>query len=85
MNSALDIPDNSVLTEVLSTVAADRERKGEPGADPLVLDPLADAIDPDLVADFVDSENVAPDSELRFEYADREVVVTGDGAVTVED
>lgn len=50
-------------------------------ADPLALEPLSNAIDPDVLDAFASAGSVAPDSELRFSYLGCEVVVFGDGRV----
>ncbi|MFC6824320.1 HalOD1 output domain-containing protein [Halopelagius fulvigenes] len=50
-------------------------------ADPLALEPLSKAIDPDVLDAFADTGSVAPDAELRFSYLGCEIVVFGDGRV----
>lgn len=53
------------------------------GASPLEIAPLGSVVDPALLDEFVTCDAVAPDTELRFEYEGSEVVVAGDGAVTI--
>lgn len=69
---------DSLLKRVVERVAADE------GVGPMELPPLAETIDPDILARLTDC---SPSGEepvyLRFSYCDRTVVVDSDGAVTV--
>lgn len=72
----------SVSDEVISAVAA------ASGADPLDLDPLYEAIDPDALdalyrRDGRERENTP--ERLEFIYSGCGVVVAGDGSVSVTD
>lgn len=72
----------SVSDEVISAVAAAR------GADPLDLDPLYEAIDPDALDSLYrrggrERENTP--ERLEFTYSGCGVVVAEDGSVTVTD
>lgn len=64
--------------EAIVTRVADQH-----GVGPLELDPVASAVDPDLVCTFTSSEAVPAGAELQFVYSGCTVGITGDGAVTV--
>lgn len=53
------------------------------GASPLEIEPLGSVVDPALLDEFVTNDAVAPDTKLRFEYEGTEVVVAGDGRVSI--
>lgn len=53
------------------------------GVSPLNLEPLGSTIDPKLLEEFVMTDAVGPDAKLRFAYGGSEVVVTGDGEVSI--
>ena len=53
-------------------------------ADPLDLEPLADSVDPELVGAFVEDDGVLAGSELRFRHEGHDVLVAGDGGISVE-
>jgi hypothetical protein len=55
------------------------------GAEPLAIAPLGSVVDPEFLEKFVANRAIDDDSELRFDYAGCEVVVRGDGDVTVAD
>lgn len=58
------------------------------GVDPLELDPLYTAINPDALDSLFQTRLASSDGlggELRFEYHDYEVRVTADGRVTLAD
>lgn len=74
--------DGQSPTDVIIETVADVE-----GVDALALPPLADAIDPDVVDDFVDateSDSPSP-AALCFSYSGWHVFVRRDGTIIVGD
>lgn len=71
--------ETTVSEEVISAVAAAK------GTDPLDLDPLNDVLDPDALDSLCGDEtgrSRSPD-RIEFTYSGCEVVVAGDGSVSV--
>lgn len=54
-------------------------------ADPLNIEPLSNVIDPDVLDAFADAGAVGADSELRFHYLGCDIVVYGDGRISLGD
>lgn len=73
---ARDEPDSICLTIV--TTIAEKE-----GVDPLDLEPLHSALDPDALRKLLD-RSFNPDLRVQFQYHGYEVTAIGDGQVTAE-
>lgn len=72
----------NAVTTVVQAVA------DEKGVSPLELEPIANALDPDVIEKLVDDANAADSGSvprIEFEYEDCEVTVTADGQVTVDE
>jgi hypothetical protein len=74
----MNTPEDVVLDRVVARIAEELD------VDTLGLDPLADVVDPEMVGAFVEADGVLPESEIRFRYEGCDVLVAGDGAVSVE-
>lgn len=70
--------DDVVIERVVARIAEELD------ADALELEPLANAIDPDLVSGFMTAEGVLAGSELQFYYEGREVRIAGDGTISID-
>lgn len=68
----------SVTQEIIKAVSRELD------VDPLDLPPIYQAIDPDALERVLDS-NETTTLQVRFHYEGCEIIVTGQGAVTVKD
>ena len=71
--------DYSILDAVVTRTA------DQLGIDKFELEPLATAVEPEMLSAFATSDAVTADSEIRFRYHGCTVRLTGTGEVFVED
>lgn len=71
--------DVELTTEIAHAVAE------TVGVDPLELEPLYDAVDPEMIENLLETPDVSEESSVTFEYAGLQVTVEGEGTVRVED
>lgn len=81
--STYEVDDNQTLSEGVVVAVTDLL-----DTDPAALDPLAESIDPDALNGlFADQFDGTPRSTgtIRFSFSDHEIVVSGDGQISILD
>lgn len=83
-NAVLERPaqDEQVSEKVVSAVAEETD------SDPRTLEPLYSVIDPDALDTLFETDELGPrrsPSRITFTYSGCEIVVTGDGSVSVSE
>ena len=80
VDSVSSVSNNEAVTETVITAVADAK-----GVDPLELEPLYSAVDPDALNSLfsADAGSLESNLEVRFTMSGCQVVVRGDGEVVV--
>ena len=79
MDSTVNYSDHSILDAIVTRMA------DHLGVDTFDLEPLATAVEPEMLSAFATSDAVSADSEIRFRYHGCTVRLTGAGEVFVEE